>query len=249
MRVVLLAAMVLAASLAGCGGRVTYSEEAISWPEAFLTRNPVRGLAIEVDAVEGYAPSAATLEAFARTIEEVVHKDEVVLLPVQTIPAQGGGYTSERLGELHAEYQDTGDGSIQGDGQRVVLHVLVLDGAPDLDAAGLSQGRGRITIFPDVWLGFGGVVFDDAVELQVLRHEAGHEFGLVNNGIPMVTAREDPDSPHHSTNPDSVMVPETSLISINLQSGGTRTPLEPRTFAEDDLADLRGFQAAVGSQP
>lgn len=61
-------------------------------------------------------------------------------------------------------------------------------------------------IFKDVVVSSGG---DGAsqryVEQAVVVHEVGHAVGLVNNGLPMVTAHDDGSHPKHSTNKDCVM--------------------------------------------
>jgi hypothetical protein len=70
-----------------------------------------------------------------------------------------------------------------------------------------------------------------------MTHEVGHILGLVNNGIPMQKAREDPDHRGHSSNPRSVMYwkVETGNI-IDFLRNGNRIPNE---FDEDDKADMR----------
>jgi len=72
---------------------------------------------------------------------------------------------------------------------------------------GLSLGGiPVVAIFKDV-IALSGFtqVMNSFMEQAVLVHEFGHAAGLVNNGVPMVSAHEDLEHPRHCVNEDCVM--------------------------------------------
>lgn len=93
------------------------------------------------------------------------------------------------------------------------IHVLFLNGRYDdkgtvnSQVLGLSlAGSSVITIFKDVVVEAGSSASTSKfVEQATLVHEAGHTLGLVETGVPMVSAHLDPDHPGHCTNRDCVM--------------------------------------------
>ncbi len=78
------------------------------------------------------------------------------------------------------------------------------------------------------------LVTGPVIEEAVLVHEAGHNLGLVDNGIPMQTPHKDAQHGNHDSNQNCVMywAVESSLISQLL---GT----VPRDYDANCLAELQ----------
>jgi hypothetical protein len=152
-----------------------------------------------------------------------------------TIEGGGSPWTKEEVLDLTDARQDRGT----GDGT-VVTHLLFLDGEYErADVLGVTIGYGTIAIFRDTVESACTVLTvcfnaQEDILRAVLVHEFGHALGLVNRGIPMVTDHEDPESPGHSDNSNSVMWHA-------IESAGSIGSLNtiPNQFDADDTADMR----------
>lgn len=92
----------------------------------------------------------------------------------------------------------------------VFLNGTFHDGTnPQPGTIGLSiNGTTVLAVFKDVVRGTAagnGTVVPRYVEQSTLIHEMGHALGLVNNGLPPLTAHEDPAHRAHCNNPNCVM--------------------------------------------
>ena len=79
----------------------------------------------------------------------------------------------------------------------------------------------------------GGTSFLRRIEQATVVHELGHVIGLVNNGLPMQVPHEDPEHPHHTTDPDDVMY--WDLV------GSANRADKLMLFGKKSLADAQGF--------
>jgi len=99
-------------------------------------------------------------------------------------------------------------------------------------------------VFKDVVTGVGGdSISQRYVEQATVVHEIGHAIGFVNNGIPMASAHEDSDHPHHTTNDDGVMywaVESTTGILTVLTDAITGNQLN--LFGAESQADAQSFK-------
>lgn len=90
------------------------------------------------------------------------------------------------------------------------------NGTVNPNVVGISiEGTPVIAVFKNVILSSGMSQFlDTFIEQATLVHEFGHNVGLVNDGLPMVTNHEDPAHPHHCTNQDCVMFWENDTTNL-----------------------------------
>jgi hypothetical protein len=166
---------------------------------------------IEVDTVAGRTPDFGALELLRTRLEERCDKpggvhffldDEI---PASQFPAVLG---SDDLDAIEDAYRGTYSNLQAG---MAAMYVLCVPGGFEEDSsegrhAGLAYRGASIALFLD-----GCDQGDDRykttaeVEALTLVHEAGHLLGLVNSGVPMVTAHEDLERPGHDANPNSVM--------------------------------------------
>lgn len=106
-------------------------------------------------------------------------------------------------------------------GSQAVLYVLYVDAQSDQDTQssrvlGLSYSGSAFCIFKDnIRASAAGLVTEPIIERAVIVHEAGHNLGLVNNGIPMQVAHQDVANGAHDSDSSCVMhyTIETSLIA------------------------------------
>jgi hypothetical protein len=224
-------------------------ETSVAVHEALLRPDRYPELVVEIAAAPGREPDRGVLEEVHQTLLELTGRSRMTFVATLPIPEQGGSYTYRDLQRIHAATAVTLTGPSVQPG-RVHLHVLFLDGrmAAEKDGDGGILGTsavGLIVVFPDEfahayrWEDDVRTSARPIMERHVLLHELGHALGLVGRGVPMVRDHMDRDHPGHSSNPLSLMhalppmTPEGFVYA------------RPRTFDEDDLADLAAFRLQV----
>ncbi|MCO5166965.1 MAG: hypothetical protein M9894_11430 [Planctomycetes bacterium] len=205
----------------------------------FLSDATYRHLLVEIDHVQGQAPSPAALQVLRTRLEERCNKpDGVTILVDDAIPPGSGVYSVAENRALEAQHRDH-----HASGTTVVLYMLYLDGRSDQDSGGArvlgwAHGPSSVGIFRESIVASANLVASSAeVEAAVLVHEAGHILGLVNNGTPMVTPHEDPDRRGHDVDERCIMHwrIETSEIRTLIQHLGS----VPTQFDARCIEDLR----------
>lgn len=217
---------------------------------AFLWREPFPKLAIEFYLAPDLAPSQVAAEALVDTLENLTKKEvaSVERIPLTGWASEHRAWTPALLDRLAQEHSRYGLGPGEyGANETAILHVYYLKGYYDYPTGAKkgAGGDGRAYLFFDpMKLTWARPGVQEKSERATLIHEAGHAIGLVNCGLPMVTPREDPESRCHSTNAESVM--GSGEITI-WPPDPMRVPQDRvfiYTFDENDIADVRTFQAA-----
>lgn len=223
-----------------------------SQPAAYLWSSPYPDLLIEIDHVEGARPSDFAVDALVEMLREETNKRSITVAPYEEMPAfgshtNGKRWTTQQLVALATEKLDHAPAGSYGADETAVLHILYIDGSYDGEygdgVIGLAIGATAFLFDDPALADTSGIpkIFKPFIERSVLIHEVGHVLGLVNIDLPMQTAREDADSPHHSTNPESVMYSGIDgLKSILGTVDAKQAP--PHRFDEHDKADLRAFR-------
>ena len=212
----------------------------------FISAGTYKTWVIEVDYASGQQPDGTLLQSLDSALQAVVAPGKNVdVRPSSTaLAASDRTWTVEALLELDASSLGAHTG-----GSTVVSHLIFIDGHAEQDNANekvlgesihAGLDHGLVVIFADTITKACQLPNCLSSQLPGIRkavviHEFGHQMGLVNNGIAMQTNREDPDHPHHSNNPNSVMywaVESNAVLSI---LGGD----PPSTFDANDKADLR----------
>jgi hypothetical protein len=220
--------------------------------EGLLLHDAAPRLVIRSYFVEGRDPVPSAMDWLAGRLKQATGKPEVTVAAPQQVdfgvPSEKRNWTAEQARGAFASL------TIPREAGSVNLVVLFFDGY------GYSYGRARgfqdgqfLAIFPDTFRTIVGVgdpvdlevpdpAYDGEADQVVLLHEAGHMLGLVNNGLEMVHDHVDrtEECLCHSSNEASVMFTGNHDIADLLMRG-----LEPYdSFDEDDLADIRAFQAS-----
>lgn len=203
----------------------------------FLSDATYRALVVEVDHVQGQAPSASALQLLQARLQERCNKpDGVTIVVDDAIPSAGGVYSVAANRALEAQHRDQVSG-----GTTAVIYVLYLDGQSDQDTGGgrvlgWAHGPSSIGIFREsIAASSNALATADEVEGAVLVHEAGHVLGLVNNGTPMVANHEDPAHRAHDVNDACIMhwLIETSNIrDLVLNLGSLPTQFDAACVAD-----------------
>ena len=248
MRVQVLALLAVAALASGCV--IPRPVQPTPYYAEVLGGEPFTKLVVQVDHAPGRAPSEAAKTHLLMTLKNVTRKSEITFDVRQTLPDEPAKvWTADDLLRVERELR-----RVEHKAPVALMHVLYPAGTYEGGgAAGVTISGpvlGPVVVFLDVLrelrvgtplgpipIGNPGPAVE-VLERSTLLHEAGHAMGLVNNGLPMVKAREDHENEGHTTNPQSVMY--WSVESENgLRQYLLRDQSVPDTFDADDLADLR----------
>lgn len=203
----------------------------------YLRSSPARRLRVEVDYVEGRAPSARALDHLASILRrEAAKPDGVAVVRGEEIPKERNEYTLDDVRGLERRYRDA-----RSAGATATIWVAYLNGdfVQQRGALGVAYSASAAAIFADQVDGAAtSLVRPIAIERAVLTHEIGHILALVNIGYTSEHDHEDPEHPGHSSNEDSVMYWAIEDVSIaSLLTGGP--PDDFDQFDRDDLRMLR----------
>ena len=206
-----------------------------------LLGNATIHIILEVDYVQGYAPSQTALDTLVARMREITGKSVTLELGNQ-IPGKDD-YTRADLEAIESEHRSVPE----KDGGTASVYILYLNGVYDGNSGilGLAYNGTSMAIMkeqvdniniPMVLQRRYGLSTED-FEASVIVHEMGHLWGLVNIGYESERDYEDPDHPHHSKHQDCVMywAIETSPGNY-MQADSEKKP--PTTFHEDALFDI-----------
>lgn len=215
------------------------SDDAALGANSFFYLNGTVGkLVIEIDHVEGYAPTMAAVDLLVQRLRSVADKPEgIQVLAYGKIP----GRDSWSLEDLkRAERQSRTNHSSP---VAAVMHILYLNGRFAEGALGVAFSSSAAAVFiEDLRANEVPTVPAEAVERATLVHEAGHLLALVNITYRSPRDHEDPNSPGHSKNIESVMYAAVDNVGVfTVFRGLDRMP--PTDFDTDDRADLADLKS------
>jgi hypothetical protein len=209
---------------------------------------------------QGAAPGALAMTKLREALADLEATGHVVKpagirielgkeLPPTATP--GGDYTFE---ELDADLEGVRGSFVVGDA--AVIHGLYTDGSYDNGGEGtvlgFAYGGARMVMMRDriddacddpvLSLLPGGADEEKCATLEatVLLHELGHLFGLVNNGLPMVTDHQDPDHGAHDEDDDCLMywAAETPAVADTIADAYLNGDGKIPSFDAQCLADM-----------
>jgi hypothetical protein len=197
-------------------------------------------LIVEIDAVEGFAPSAPAVNALRSRLGSIADKPRgIEFLPVETFSDHRSPWTESDL--LTAEKRNRDRWSSR---DAIVLYLLYVDGtyADGEDALGVAFNASSYAVFAQRLRETAAtpLVPASAIEQSVVVHEMGHVLALVNIGYESPRDHEDVQHPTHSNNANSVMYWAIDNVGVANLFGGRTTP--PTNFDADDRADLEDLK-------
>lgn len=244
-------AILLGTALAGCTGGLLGYDDGVqgTWAKEFLSKSEYTSLLVEIDHEPNAAPESLTLSSLRSNLEAILDKPGGVEIRTAVDVSSGGGKVS------FSKIRDLEDGARDHfkANKQAVLYVMFLSAGSSEDTnngrvLGASYSGSSIVMFKEnikqarancqaqspLGVGCPSVA---TLEEAVMIHELGHILGLVNNGIPMQTAREDAQHEGHSTNQKSVMywaVDSGNIINFFLDGNDI-----PNKFDSNDRNDMR----------
>lgn len=208
----------------------------------FLSDEEFTSLTVEIDYVEGLAPTREALDSLRVFLERRLHKPDGISVTLDdSIASPGGGpYSADEVRDLEGTHRDT-----YTEGSDLAAYYLFLDGRYEQqNVLGIAYYNTSMAIFEQVIRdnsGSPGQPSTAVIEASSVRHEMGHVLGLVNSGTPMQGDQGGPRDHHdedhgaHCTEEGTLMYyqVETTDFIENLD-GGEVPPLDTL-----GIADLR----------
>jgi hypothetical protein len=194
-------------------------------PNDFLSSSKYDKLVVEIQYVEGNAPTSTAVNNLKTFLEQRLNKPGGINI-VQTalgIPAKST-YSLEEIQEIEKDNrtQNTDD-------QTVAAYFFFAGGdysgnSGSSKVLGIAYGSTSMVIFEKTIKDYSGGISQppqSTLESTVILHEFGHILGLVNNGTPMHTYHQDEPHGKHCNDPDCLMyyTAETSDIIANILGG------------------------------
>jgi hypothetical protein len=221
----------LVISMAACKKGGLTIPATYSAPNAYLSAKSYDKLILEIQYVNGYQPSIATVNNLTSFLQARLNKPGGITVVMEAISSPGKASLS--LADVQAI--EAAQRTQQTKGSTLTAYYLFADG--DYAAStgngkvlGLTYGPTSVVIFEKTIQSFSGGVGQPqttVLESTVAEHEFGHLLGLVNNGTPMQSSHQDGGNGAHCNNNTCLMYysVETSDFVGNLL-GGNIPPLD-----------------------
>jgi len=191
----------------------------------FLAANPYSKLLIEIQYAKGYEPTQEAIDSLISFLDRRLHKPDGIQVIKESIADPGmSPYTIDQVDSLEQKNRTQFNS-----GSTIAAYMLFLDGSSSEDT---QNGQ----ILGEAYLNTSMVFYEKSImnnsggfgqpsrailEATVMRHEFGHNLGLVNLGTSMVVDHEDTSHPHHCDNKNCLMYwsVNTSNFVGNLAGG------------------------------
>jgi len=208
-------------------------------PSDFLSETDYKSLTVEIAYVEGFQPTASTVQNLKAFLTARLNKPSGINIVQRAVPSTGATVmNADLLRELELEYR-----TANTDGTNISAYFYFSD-ADYASSSGSSKVLGvaydysSMAVFEKSIREFSGSPGKPTVttlQTTVIFHEFAHILGLVNNGTQMQEQHQDGSHEGHCNNQDCLMyyLAETSGIATNL-FGGSVPSLDANC-----LADLR----------
>jgi predicted Zn-dependent protease len=204
----------------------------------YLQGSKYTKIIIEIDYVEGYAPSSQAQSCLRNTINQYCDKQSIHEEKDGFSSAESS-YSDEDIRALENDHRDR-----QKSGDTIVVYILYLNGkyAENEDVLGLAYGPSSIAIFMEriyeIEIPWWATSFIDHTDYEksVVVHEFGHLLALVNIGYQSDRSHESSNE-HHCIHEECVMYYAIETVSI-IDLITTEDPEPPYEFCTDCQHDL-----------
>lgn len=224
---------------------------ALTNAQIFALADPYSKLILEVDFVDGFAPSDIDADMVGHLSGLVDKPDGIQIVRDQAIASLGQDHvwTFDEIKTLFASHL-----SLELAANETRIHVIFVDGGYTGDTAestilGLAWGTNVVMFEQNILNSCAKPILNGKLcgytEQAIWLHEIGHVIGLVNNGAPLTAEHQDPDHGHHCSNPDCIMYwayEGTALVEAlrgKLDANEEATIFE---FDSDCMADLAAIE-------
>jgi hypothetical protein len=192
-------------------------------PNNFLSSQKYDRLIIEINYVNGYEPTDASMQNLVAFLTNRLNKPKGITVVKKGIPSPvKSPFTIQDIKLLERIYR-----KLNPTLNTLTVHILFLDAGYNLDNSkilGIAYGSTSIAIFEKTIMDYSGGLTQpnqNDLETTVINHEFGHLLGLVNNGSPDLSGHQDTANGHHCNNTGCLMyyTAQTSDIAANLIGG------------------------------
>lgn len=215
-------------------------------------------LHVAVYHAEGWEPSQFALDGVEGEMLRATGRHSITMSDSQSLGTISAGddnlWSSDELGALMNRIEPTSETTIA---------LAFVDGgierSDDVTPWGTALGTmalvfaEQFTNQSTVTIGGNGILprlNRPEVERAVAIHEIGHVLGLVNRGVPRIHGElSDDDCACHSNDPESVMYKSADSDANPAFLAGSESSTISYRYAEEDIADIRAFQAQYGFVP
>lgn len=172
---------------------------------SYLQGDQYTSLQIEIDYMQGYAPTQEALNSLEIFLQNRLNKSSITI-SLNEIPARNEGpYTTEDVDRIEDEVRDN---FTEAGSSTLHAHILILDG--DYDDGGQDQSNVLGIAYWNTSMALFGSRIEDIsggvtqpsrtqVQATVLRHEVGHNLGLVGIGSPHPSGQQSHQNGSHCT--------------------------------------------------
>lgn len=199
----------------GGGGGADASPQAPSRVRGYLRASPYPKLALEIDAVPGFAPRAASSTFVQTELKNLLAKPGGITATQNENLTSKGADHAWTFTELDALATSTFDLPAAADTTKI--HILFVDGhavedTQDSKILGVAWANTHLVMFKktieDTCKNALPLLSEElcrSAEQSIWLHELGHIIGLVDNGVPMVMAHKDAAHGAHDSSDGCVM--------------------------------------------
>jgi len=184
--------------------------------EAFLQSNSYSHLEIELDYMEGYEPTEQAISSLESFLSNRLNKNSITI-NTNRIPARGDGpYSTDMITTIEDEERDN---YTEANSNTLHAYIVVVDGkfAKQDNVLGIAYWNTSMALFGETIDNISSSdptsPSEQQVENTVLRHEVGHNMGLVGNGTPTQSDHKT-ESSAHCTNDECLMAPSVRTGDI-----------------------------------
>lgn len=163
----------------------------------FLTNDDFGNLVIEIQYMTGFRPEAGSLNNLKSFLEERLNKSSITILEPSEIPAAAqSSYTAGDVMDLEKEHRTT-----FSEENQLAAYFIILDSEYSQgNVLGIAYYNTSMALFGKTINSVSGGLGQPSkavVETIVMKHEAGHLIGLVNNGVEMQEHHQDEANEKH----------------------------------------------------
>ena len=194
-------------------------------PNDFLSEMKYDKLIVEIQYVNGYAPTATTLDNLKSLLQQRLNKSGGITIVQNSISSPGKTlYSVDDISAIESVHRTQ-----KPNGKTLTAYFFFADGDYSANSGnskvlGIAYGSSSMALFEKTIKDFSGGITQPTLavlESTVILHEFGHILGLVNTGTPMQSQHQDVSHGKHCNNQNCLMYysVETSDIVANVVSG------------------------------
>lgn len=184
--------------------------------ELYLQNDDYSQLQVEIDYMAGYEPTQEALSSLETFLTERLNKDNITI-NTNEIPARGDGpYSTDMITTIEEEERDN---YTEAGSSTLHAYILIVDGefTDNSNVLGIAYWNTSMALFGEAIDNISGSgptsPSQEQVESTVLRHEVGHNMGLVGNGTPTQSDHKT-DGSAHCTTDECLMAPSVRTGDI-----------------------------------